>query len=198
MWYWIFKYAFLIFFKTFFRLKVEGLENLPKKTNFVIVSNHTSWLDPICFVAIIPYKFYGIAARFLYRRPVLRWFCKRIEALSSGDASLRLLYLLDRNENVGLFPEGGCSRNGKLRKFRNGAALLGLKTGRPIVPCAILGTYEILPVRAKFPKFFKPIKVKIGKPVYLLKAVDADINEIALQEGTFKIRKAVEGLINAG
>ncbi|MFH1460741.1 MAG: lysophospholipid acyltransferase family protein [Candidatus Omnitrophota bacterium] len=191
--------SFLKFFLgLFFKLKIEGIENLPSKTNFIIVSNHVSWLDPVCFVAIMPYRFYGIAARYLYKEEWVRWFCERIGAIPSGDSSEKMISLLNSNKNVGLFPEGGCSYDGKLKAFKNGAALLAMRTGRPIVPCAIVGTYESLPVDASFPKLFLPIIIKIGKPIYLLKEFDEIIEDIDLQEGILKVRNSIKAMLNAG
>jgi 1-acyl-sn-glycerol-3-phosphate acyltransferase len=64
------------------------------------------------------------------------------------------------------------------------------------VPCAILGTYEALPITAKFPRP-TPITVKIGEPIYLLKEFEDIIDDVQLQEGIFKIRNAIKELLNA-
>jgi 1-acyl-sn-glycerol-3-phosphate acyltransferase len=120
-----------------------------------------------------------------------------IEALPSGSSSDKAFYLLNNNKNIGLFPEGGISRDGTFREIRRGVALLALKTGRPIVPCAILGTYKALPLRARFPKFV-PIRVKIGKPRYFLKEFEDIIDDVYLQEGIFKIRNTIKEMLNAG
>lgn len=197
MWYWIFRIIFIITFRLCFRLKVEGLENLPKKTNFIIVANHTSFLDALLVMAAVPRKIHCIALRGLYRIFLLRWFLRLVEALPSGSSSREAIRLLTENEIVGLFPEGGRSHSGELREFRKGAALLALKTGRPIVPCAILGAYEAYPRRAKFPEFL-PVKVRIGKPKYLLKEHGDVIEDIRLQEGVHKIRNAVKEMLYAG
>jgi len=122
---------------------------------------------------------------------------EKLEVLPVGRSSERAIEFLNQNKIVGLFPEGRCSRDGKLREFRRGASLLALKTGRPIVPCAILGTYEALPLTAKFPKV-KPIKVKIGRPIYLLKEFEDIIDDLYLQEGTLKIRNKIQEMLNAG
>ena len=171
--------------------------NIPQKTNFIIVSNHNSFLDPLIIMAVVPQKIYCIALRILYKFRVIGWFLKRIEALPSGSASHKAAYLLSQNKNVGLFPEGGVSRDGRLMEFRRGAALLAYKTGRPIVPCAILGTYEALPFGARFPKLV-PIKLKIGKPIYLLKEFDEVIDVLTLQEGIFKVRNKIKEMLDAG
>lgn len=197
MWYWVFRTTFIVILKLFFRFKLEGLENLPQKTNFIVVANHDSYLDTLAIGAAIPKKVYWIALRDLYSIPILRWFFKMIDALPSGSASDRALSLLVQNKNVGLFPEGGISRTGELREFRKGVAVLAMKTGRPIVPCAILGTFQALPFGKWFPKFV-PVKVKIGPPKYLLKEFDEIIDDIYLQEGMLKIKNTIKEMLYAG
>ncbi|MFA4888495.1 MAG: lysophospholipid acyltransferase family protein [Candidatus Omnitrophota bacterium] len=197
MWYWVFRYFFYIGAKLLFRLKTEGLENIPQKTNFIIVANHNSYLDAGLIMAAVPKKVYCIALRFLYKVFLIGWFLKKIEALPVGSASRKAIYLLENNKNVGLFPEGGVSPDGKMREFKRGAALLALKTGRPIVPCAVLGSFEALPLSKFFPKLV-PIKLKIGKPVYLLKEFDEVIDDIYLQQGIFKIRNNIKEMLDAG
>ncbi|NQU73193.1 MAG: 1-acyl-sn-glycerol-3-phosphate acyltransferase [Candidatus Omnitrophica bacterium] len=197
MWYWIFRPFVIFLSKLFFKLNVEGIENLPKKNNFIVVANHTSYLDPFILGAVIPKKIYWLAVRDLYKAsPAVRWFFHVTGAMPDGKSSENLIRLLTNNKIVGLFPEGIRTHDGKLNEFRRGAALLALRTGRPIVPCAILGAYEAFPRSAKFPKP-RPIKIKIGKPQYLLKEFEDVVDDIRLQEGTFKIRSAIEGMMHA-
>lgn len=197
MWYWVFRTIFITGLKLFFRFEVEGLENLPQKTNFIVVANHNSYLDPVVLGAALPIRIYWITRRMLYRFRLLRWFFRRIDALPTGNAVDRALHLLEKNKNIGLFPEGGVGHDGQLKEFRRGAALLALKTGRPIVPCAILGTFEAFPFSAKFPKP-GPIKVKIGKPKYFLKEFTDDIDGLYLEQGIFEIRNKIKEMIHAG
>lgn len=198
MWYWIFRGIFIVIFKLFFRLKVEGLKNIPSKANFIIVANHASFLDPLVVFVAVARKIHCIALRDLYRILWLRWFMRLNETFASGSSSPKAIQLLAENRNVGLFPEGGVSRDGGLRDFRKGAALLALRTGRPIVPCAILGTYAAFPRNAKLPKLFLPLKLKIAKPIYLLKEFSELIDEMALQKGTFRIRNTIKEMLYAG
>ncbi|MCM8781236.1 MAG: 1-acyl-sn-glycerol-3-phosphate acyltransferase [Candidatus Omnitrophica bacterium] len=196
MWYWIFRIFSLIILKIFFRLKVEGIHNLPCKTNFIVVANHTSFLDPLVIAAAIPKKIHCIVSRTLFRIPLLKWALQRLEVVPTGSSSEEAIALLNENKIVGLFPEGRCSRDGRLREFRRGVALLGFKTGLPIVPCAILGTYQALPVQAKIPKLFS-IKVKIGKPIVLLKEFEEVLDDMLLQSGIFRIRNTIQEMLNA-
>ena len=197
MWYWIFRAIFIVLLKLFFRFKVEGLQNIPQKTNFIIVANHTSFLDALIVMAAVPRKIHCLALRFLYGIFWVRWFLQLIEALPVGSASTKAFFLLVKNKNVGLFPEGGLSHDGKLREFRRGVALLALKSGRPIVPCAVLGAYEALPKSARFPRLV-PIKLKIGKPIFLMKEFDDILEDVNLQNGIFKVRNTIKEMLNAG
>lgn len=173
------------------------MENIPQKTNFTIVANHTSYMDSLIIMAVVPKKIHCIAFRGLYKISFLRWFLRRVEAFPSGQSSEEAVELLTKNKNIGLFPEGGISRDGTLREFRRGTALLAIKTARPLVPCAILGAHEALPRKAKFPKFV-PIKVKIGEPVYLLKDFEEEVDDIHMQEGIFKVRNKIKEMLDAG
>lgn len=197
MFYWTLRIIAIVILKIFFRFKVEGLENIPQKTNFIVVANHASFLDPVVIGVAIPKKIYWITLSSLYGILWLRWIMNKTQSIPTGSSSGKAIYLLLKNRNVGLFPEGGLSYDGKLRDFRRGAALLALKTGRPILPCAILGTYEALPRGAKFPKFL-PLKIKLGKPIYLSKEFEDIIDDLYLQDGTFKIRNAIKEMMYAG
>jgi 1-acyl-sn-glycerol-3-phosphate acyltransferase len=197
MWYWLFSRMFYFVFKYFFALKVEGLDNLPQKSNFIIVSNHNSFMDPAVFMAAVRKKIYCIALRDIYKMTWLGWFLHVTQTLPSGSSSQKAIDLLLNNKIIGLFPEGGVSRDGKLKEFRRGAALLALKTGRPIVPCAIIGTFESLPFGSRIPKL-RPLKLKIGKPIFLGREFDHHIEDPLLQEGIFKLRNTIKGMLDAG
>ena len=198
MWYWIFRILFLGLFKTCFTFKVEGSINLPAKNNFIIVSNHASWMDPIILGVAINRRIHYIAMRSLYRIKWLKWFVKLLDALPTGASSQKAIQLLNHNKNIGLFPEGGCTADGKLRNFKRGAALLAVKTGRPVVPCAVTGSFQSFPRTARFPKLLLPIKVTIGRPIYLLKEFDEIIDDSCLQKGTFRIQNAVTEILKRG
>ncbi|MDD5347264.1 MAG: lysophospholipid acyltransferase family protein [Candidatus Omnitrophica bacterium] len=193
----IFSYLFYVYFKLFFNFKVAGRENLPVKTNFIIVANHSSFLDPLAMMAATRKMIYCIAMRDIYKIGWMSWFLRAVKTVPSGTSSSKAMKLLYENKNVGLFPEGGVSRDGKLKEFRRGAALLAHKTGRPIVPCAIIGTYRSLPFGKRIPKP-TPITVKIGKPIFLLKEFDELIDDVYLQNGMLRVRKAVKDLLDAG
>jgi len=69
---------------------------------------------------VIPYKICYIAMRDIYKFGWLRWLLHLTRTLPSGSASIKAINLLENNRNVGIFPEGGISRDGRLKEFRRG------------------------------------------------------------------------------
>ena len=187
---------FVFLFRLLFYFKVEGLSNIPQKANFIITANHSSFLDPLIIGCAVPKKIYWFTTRELYRISWLAWFLQKVEALPVGQSSTKGFGLLNKNKNIGLFPEGACSRDGSLKEFRRGAALLAIKTGRPIVPCAVLGAHKAYPRTARLPKFFLPLKVAIGEPIYLLKEFRESVDDVTLQQGMLKVRNSIKEMLN--
>lgn len=198
MWYWPFRFITIILFKLLFRLKIEGRENLPTKTNFIVAANHTSYLDPFAVGVAIPRRVFWLALKKFYTSSWTRWFMLGTGTLPVGRSSDIFADLLMNDKVVGLFPEGTRTRDGNLREFRRGAAMLSYKTGRPIVPCAIIGAHEALAVGARFPRLWSRITVRIGRPQYLLKEFDEIIDDVRLQEGTLRLKNVIAEMTHAG
>ena len=78
--------------KVFFKFKVEGIENLPQKTNFIVVANHSSFLDPVVLGAAIPQQIYWITMRALFSKRWLRFLMKVTETVPTGGSSDRAVY----------------------------------------------------------------------------------------------------------
>ena len=152
-------------------------------------------MDPVLLTCAVPAKIYWLASRHLYHIPWLRWFLQHVDTFPLlSNTSETVVRLLSEDKCVGMFPEGKCARKGELGKFRRGTSLVAMKTGRPVVPCAVIGASEALPVTARFPKLWTPVRVRIGRPVYLLKESTDLIDDIYLQEGTMRIRNEIRRL----
>ena len=74
------------------------------------------------------------------------------------------LEVLKAGEAFGIYPEGTRSRDGKLYRGRTGVAWLALTAQVPIVPVGLIGTEDIQPVGASFPRLAK-VTVRFGKPI---------------------------------
>ena len=97
---------------------------------------------------------------------------------------------LDQGNVVGIFPEGSISREGVLRDAMPGTLLLAQKSGAPIVPAYIEGTYDALPRHAKF--FRKAtISVAFGKPVNYLDLAQRQSGKEGLETATKNLMETI-------
>lgn len=145
----------LSFLKVHNRLSVVGLGNVPSKFPFIMAVNHSSNLDPIVVGAAFPRRLRYLAKVELFQGSrVFAWLLRTLGAIpvsressqSAGGALKTFLQLIDGGEAVLLFPEGARSLDGRLKQLEGGVSLLALKTGVPVVPVYISGTYEAMPV----------------------------------------------------
>lgn len=139
---------------SFIRVRVEGLEKLDPHANYVFVSNHASYMDIPALLSTLQQQFRFFAKKSLYRIPFLGWHLKRAGHIpvdrSNARASLKSMtegarMVAERHVSVLLFPEGGRAPKG-LREFKEGAAYIAIKAGVPVVPVAIVGMRDLLPM----------------------------------------------------
>lgn len=161
-----------------FRLKAVGRENIPKKGAAIIAANHSSYLDPLAVSVVIPRMITWIIMKPVYRVPWLKWMFVSMKMICENGAIEKCLSVLKNGRALGIFPEGGRSRDGSLLAGRSGVAILALKSGAPVIPCAIRGAFEAYPPQAQLPKPH-PIEVRIGKPIIFDAVSDPDEARIA-------------------
>lgn len=155
------------------QFELDGFERLPADGPAILCPNHISFWDSGFLMLTLPrnISFVGKAeymdswkTRYLF--PLMGMI--PIDR-SGGDKSQAALdtatEVLRRGELFGIFPEGTRSRDGYLYKGRTGAARLALQVGCPIYPVGIVGSDLIQPPDAAFPKFRKPCRISIGRPV---------------------------------
>jgi len=155
-----------------FRLSVAGIERLPRTGPAVLVANHTSWLDPIVLPLALPRKPGFLAMEELWKMPVVGFVMRAYGHLAiplhrgavDATALRRALGVLKEGALLIVFPEGGISPDGRLRPFHRGAALLAARAGAPLVPVAISGTRDALPLTRVVPRL-RPITIRIGAPI---------------------------------
>lgn len=165
-------------YHTVFRIRVEGLENVPKEGGAIICGNHFRAHDPLVMGLHSPRKIHFMAKAELFENPLLRWVIQ--DGLGSfpvkrGKADLaslkRSIEVLESGECFGIFPEGTRNRIGVLAKAEPGTAYLALKSGAPVIPVGISGTY----------KLFSPLIIKFGPPVDLSPYKSGRLNSETLE-----------------
>lgn len=159
-------------FVTFIRVKVNGLEKIDPKRSYIIVSNHLSYTDTPVMLANIPLQFRFMAKQELLVLPFVGGHLRRaghimvpldnpreaIKAMNEAGKMIR-----ERQISVLIFPEGGRTNN-VLEPFKEGAAMIAIKAGVPIVPCGLIGTYQRLPSDS-IELTPGPVTLNIGDPI---------------------------------
>lgn len=182
--------------------EIEGADRLALDPPFIVCANHTSHIDTFVLLASFPANLvrhvHPVAAQDTF-------FTDRLSASLSanvlnaipfdryGDFEKSLTeceQVLRKGEILIVFPEGTRSLDGKIGKFKSGAARLAVDTGSPIVPAYIKGAYNALPKGKHVPSSQK-ISVKFGTPIYPPSGA-ADVSQcLAL---TRQVQAAVEAL----
>lgn len=196
MFYWFLKTVVLgPILKLLFRPWVEGAEHIPERGAAILASNHLSFSDSI-FLPIVMSRRITFPAKMEYftgsgvKGRLTAWFFKGVGQIpidrSGGRASEAAissgLKVLRRDELFGIYPEGTRSRDGVLHKGHTGPARLAFRTGAPILPVGLVGTREVQPPDARFPKPFLPVWVNIGAPVDPARYRDRDNDRLALRQ----------------
>lgn len=170
------------FFRLIFRIKIEGIENIPKDGTFVICSNHKSLLDPPLLGSCLPIRMRFMAKEELFKNKLFGALITALGAFpvrrGTGDiGALRVaMNIVSGGENLAVFPEGGRSPEGHLRKGKSGAVLIAAKSKVNILPIGISGNY----------KLFSKVTVRVGAPIELGEYFDSKVNSEGLQEITDK------------
>jgi len=169
--YFVVKNLSLIVFKLIFRLKVSESSNIPETGPFIVVANHSSFLDGFILTAIVNPKITFISAAYLFRKPFVGSVLKGLGAIpnQNNGSSIKLIRkaikVLQTGGVLGIFPSGKITNGKDDFSTKSGAAYLAVKTVVPIIPMKIKGANKALPLGAKFPRL-KKLEVQIGKPIY--------------------------------
>jgi 1-acyl-sn-glycerol-3-phosphate acyltransferase len=153
-------------------VKLIGRERLQTDQVAVYASNHLSYYDTPVLFAKLPFQFRIIAKQSLWKVPFIGWYLNRsgqvpVDANSSRSAIaglLRGVKALQAGMPLMLFPEGGRAEHGTMTPFQSGAAFMALKAQVPLVPIALIGTYELLPIHTYHLKPH-PVKIVVGEPI---------------------------------
>ena len=154
-----------------FRGEVAGTDNFPVDGPFLIASNHASHLDPPLVGCQVPRQMRFFARKSLWSNRVLAWWLNQVETIpverDSGDvgAIKRVLQALKENRAVVLFPEGTRTTDGHLQKPKAGVGLMACKTGVPVVPCRIYGSFQAFGKGSAIPRFGTSVTVVFGPPI---------------------------------
>ena len=139
---------------TIYRVRKEGLDNVPEEGGCIIVANHVSYVDAIVIAACVRRPIRFIMDSRIFRVPVLNWLFRTMQAIpvasAREDPALKeaafaeAAKALRAGEIVGIFPEGMLSPDGEMARFRPGIERMLQETPVPVVPMALRGLWGSL------------------------------------------------------
>ncbi len=129
-------------------------------------------MDTPTLFATIPFQFRILAKHDLWQIPFVGWYLKRSGQVPIDQGSvrsaiaglLRGVATLKAGMSVFVFPEGSRSPDGRLLPAASGAAFMAIRAGVPVIPLALVGTYELLPIHT-YSLRPRPLKLIVGDPI---------------------------------
>ncbi len=175
-------------------VRITGLEKIDSSKTHVYAVNHASAMDIPVLYACLPFQFRIVHKKELLSYPIVGWHLKRSGQVcvdqqhpARSVASIRsALKTLKAGMPLVIFPEGGRSADGRIQPFLPGAFFLAIKAQVDIVPVALVGTYELLPMDTYHIKP-RPLEMRVGKPI-----ATAGLTLREMEELSGRVQQAME------
>ena len=157
-----------VLFFPFYRVRVNGRENIPEKTDIIACANHWSNLDPFFLALNLPIKFNFMAKKELFEIPVLRNILKAagvfpIDRKGNDLKALRYaIGLVKDGKTLGIFPEGTRVKKISRENMHEGIGFIALKAKADILPIEIVTSY----------KLFSSVDICVKEPIAIEKYAD--------------------------
>lgn len=207
MLYWLLKNVLLgPLMRLIYRPVVTGAENIPGDGPVVLVGNHLSVVDSFFLPVYSRRRVNFLAKSDYFTGKGLKGWATRVFMNATGqiaidrsggkasEASLNTgLSVLGNGSVLALYPEGTRSPDGLLYRGRTGVARMILESQCPVVPVAMIGSREMLPIGAKFPKRV-PLEIRIGEPLDFSRFAGMDGDRFVLRSITDQIMVELHNL----
>ena len=177
-------------------VEVTGMQKIDTSKPQVYAANHASAMDiPVLYVNL-PFQFRIVFKKELLSYPVVGWHLKRSGQVcidqqkpTKSIASIRsAVKSLQAGMPLVIFPEGGRTPDGEIKPFLQGTFFLAIKAQVDIVPVALVGTYELLPMDTYHIKP-RPLAMRVGEPISTAGLKLRDMEALSA-----KVKKALEDL----
>jgi 1-acyl-sn-glycerol-3-phosphate acyltransferase len=196
--YWVFKAILKPTMRGIYRIRPEGLENVPKRGPAIIAANHVSFLDSFFIPLVIKRrKMTYLAKADYFKSWKTAWFFRSVGQIPTeregGDRSRQALEIalevLEQGSLLGIYPEGTRSPDGRIYRGRTGVARLALAAGVPVIPVGVTGTDDVMPKSAKMPRVRGQVEVKIrfGEPIDFGRYIGQERDRFVLRSVTDEI-----------
>jgi 1-acyl-sn-glycerol-3-phosphate acyltransferase len=176
---------------------VRGAERLAGLGVAVYAANHTSYMDTPVVFGSLPFQFRILAKKELWPIAFIGWYLNRSGQIpidtENTHATLSSLGAGVRTLRAGMplfvFPEGGRTSTGELQPFLAGAAYLAIRAQVPLVPLALVGVYDLLPIHTHH---FYPgeLTLSVGEPI-----ATRGLTVRQTEELTARLKAAIAGML---
>jgi long-chain acyl-CoA synthetase len=188
------------------RMIVAGRERLPGHGPYILCPNHQSYLDPFFVISTLPYRLvrqmFAVGAAEYFENAAAAWLSRQFKLVPvDPDANLvgamqAAARGLRHGKILVLFPEGERSIDGRVKRFKKGAAILSRQLNVPVVPVAIRGVFDVWPRnrpvnwRSVVPWARHHVGIAFGEPLRFPEAA-------TIAEATALLQRQVEELYDA-
>ncbi len=191
--------------RSLFGLRVIGVERLPVSGPFILAANHHNYLDGVVLGAAVPRPVaFLVMPRVYNASPLHPPFHRRVGSIPVNlerpdpGAIKRALRVLEEGRIVGIFPEGPFSQEGRLVPGQPGVAMIALRSGVPVVPAAIEGTFEALVGRRFYVPRKRLLSVRFGEPLHFGRPRHRRVTHTEREEITRRIMSEIAALLETG
>ncbi|MEV8631841.1 lysophospholipid acyltransferase family protein [Streptosporangium sp. NPDC051023] len=204
MFYWVVKAILWPFLHFIFRPWSEGVDNVPKEGPVILAGNHLSFADHFFGALFLPRKVISLGKSDYFtgrgvKGVLSRAFFSGVGTVpidrSGGKASEAALRtgkrILSEGQVLAIYPEGTRSHDGRLYKGKTGVARLALEARVPVVPWAMVNTFEMMPPGRPLPKLGIRPGVKFGKPLDFTRYYGMEEDRLVLRAVTDEIMYAL-------
>jgi len=157
------------------RVEIEGLENIDPAHPQIIAANHSGLHDILSLSAHLPIQFRWVAKKSLFDVPFMGWHMRRSGYIAidrenprqAAKSIVEAAATIRGGVNAIAFPEGTRSRTGELGAFHSGAFALALRTGVPLVPISLEGSYRVIMPKTLQVNPGAIIRIRLDRPIEL-------------------------------
>jgi 1-acyl-sn-glycerol-3-phosphate acyltransferase len=205
--YWVTKYTLGITLKIVFRPRASGVKNVPRHGAVILASNHLSFSDHFFGPLPVPRKVIFLAKSEYFTGRGLKGLISKAFFTGvgqipidrgGGEASERAirtgLRVLADGHVLGIYPEGTRSPDGRLYRGKTGVARLAIESGAPVVPCAMIDTFEFQPPTTIWPNPRVRPGVRFGEPLDFSRYHGQQTDGAVLRNVTDEIMQAIARL----
>lgn len=189
------------FCRLWFRMTVEGRENLPTATSYIVAPVHRSNLDTLIVGSMTTRRLRFMAKDSLFKKRLWAWFLSSLGGFpvnrqaADRDALRMAISIVEAGEPLVMFPEGS-RRNGPIvQELFEGASYVAAKCQVPIVPVGIGGSERCMPKGSKF-VYPRKVHVIIGKPIEPATRNEGRVARVAVREVTAGLHDELQQLFD--